>query len=62
MYESLEKVTKLLENQGYEINDPWDVVDAFEKKVAEYAGSKYAVSLDNCTNALFLCLKYLKAK
>ena len=61
MYESLEKVTKLLENQGYEINDPWDVVDAFEKKVAEYAGSKYAVSLDNCTNALFLCLKYLNA-
>ena len=61
MYEELEKVTKLLEEQGYEINDPWDVVDAFEKKVAEYAGSKYAVSLDNCTNAMFLCLKYLNA-
>ena len=36
-------------------------VDIFEKKIAEYAGSKYAVSVDNCTNALFLCLKYLKA-
>ena len=30
--------------------------------MAEYAGSKYAVSVDSCTNALYLCLKYLKAK
>ena len=37
------------------------VVDIFEKRMAEYAGSKYAVSVDNCTDALFLCLKYLKA-
>ena len=45
----------------YKLSDPWDVVDLFEKKVAEYAGSKYAVSVDNCTDGLFLCLKYLKA-
>lgn len=45
----------------YNVNDAWGVVDHFEKKMAEYAGSKYAVSLDNCTNGLFLCLKYLKA-
>lgn len=44
----------------YNLQDPWDVVDLFEKKVAEYAGSKYAVSVDNCTDALFLCLKYLE--
>ena len=61
MYESLEKITNLLESQGYTINDPWDIVDAFERKVATYAGSKFAVSVDNCTNAIFLCLKYLKA-
>jgi dTDP-4-amino-4,6-dideoxygalactose transaminase len=62
MYEPLEKVIVLLESQGYTINDPWDVVKAFEDKVAKFAGSKYAVATDSCTNALFLCLKYLKAK
>tara|TARA_Y100000310_G_C20320409_1_gene640476 strand:- start:129 stop:722 length:594 start_codon:yes stop_codon:yes gene_type:complete len=34
----------------------------FEEAVAEYTGSKYAVSVDSCTNALFLCCKYLKVK
>ena len=47
--------------KDYKLSDPWDVVDLFEKKLAEYAGSKYAVAVDNCTNALFLCLKYLNA-
>ena len=61
MLESLDKVIPLLQSQGYEINDPWDVVDAFEKKIAAYAGSKFAVAVDNCTDALFLCLKYLNA-
>ena len=46
--------------QKYNLKDAWDIVDLFEKKIAEYSGSKYAVSVDNCTNALFLCLKYLK--
>ena len=45
----------------YNLKDPWDIVDLFERKIATYAGSKYAVSVDNCTNALFLCLKYLNA-
>jgi len=47
--------------QKYNVSDAWGVVDLFEKKMASYAGSKYAVSVDNCTNALFLCLKYMKA-
>ena len=47
--------------QKYQVKDAWGVVDLFEKKMAAYAGSKYAVSVDNCTNALFLCLKYMKA-
>lgn len=34
----------------------------FEEEIAEYAGSKYAVSVDSCTNALFLCCKYLDVK
>lgn len=45
----------------YNVSDAWGVVDLFEKTIAEYAGSKYAVTVDNCTNALFLCLKYLEA-
>ena len=47
--------------EKYNVTDAWGVVDIFEKKIAEYAGSKYAVSVDNCTNAIFLCLKYIKA-
>lgn len=33
-------------------------VDEFEKTIAKFAGSKYAVAVDSCTNALFLCCKY----
>jgi dTDP-4-amino-4,6-dideoxygalactose transaminase len=50
-----------LQKKGYKINTPWDAVDIFEKKIAEFAGSKFAVAVDNCTDALFLCLKYLNA-
>jgi len=32
----------------------------FEEAVAEYTGSPYAVAVDSCTNALFLCCKYLE--
>lgn len=49
-------------DKGYKINDPWDAVTLFEEKLAEYAGSKYAVCLDSCSNALFLCLQYLNIK
>ena len=61
MFTSIEEIKPQLEKLGYQVHDPWDVVDAFEKMVAEYAGSKYAVCVDNCTNALFLCLKYVSA-
>ena len=62
MYKSLNEVVPVLEKQGYNIQDPWDVVDAFEDKVAKYAGSKYAVAVDSCTNGMFMALKYLGAK
>jgi len=61
MYSTLEHTIRTLNNEGYIVNDPWDVVEIFENKVAQYAGSKYAVATDNCTNSLFLCLKYLNA-
>ena len=51
-----------IKTQGYEWNDPRDVVDIFERKVAEFAGSKYAVSVDCCTHGVFLALKCVGAK
>lgn len=46
-------------SKGYQINDPWDCVTLFENELAIYSGSKYAVCVDSCSNAMFLCLKYL---
>jgi dTDP-4-amino-4,6-dideoxygalactose transaminase len=42
------------------MEDPWEVVRMFERSVAEYAGSRYAVAVDTGTAALFLACKYLK--
>jgi hypothetical protein len=42
------------------IHNPYKVVKMFEEEVANYTGAKYAVSVDSCTNALFLCLMYWK--
>lgn len=39
----------------------WDTVDFFEKEIAAYCGSRYAVATDSCTNSIFLCLKYLNS-
>ena len=38
-----------------------DVVGYFEEEVAEYCGSNFAVAVNSCTNAIGLCLQYLKA-
>jgi dTDP-4-amino-4,6-dideoxygalactose transaminase len=62
MYKDIKEIEVKLKDLGYDINDPWDIVEAFENMVAKYAGSKYAVAVDSCTNAMFLCLKYLNAK
>ena len=43
-------------------NNPYKVVQLFEEEVADYTNAPYAISVDNCTNAIFLCLKYLKHK
>ena len=41
------------------MTNPYEIVKMFEDKVAEYTGAPYAVAVDSCTNALFLCCKYL---
>ena len=41
------------------MSDAFQVVRDFEEKIAEYAGSKYAVTVDSCTNAIFLCCQYV---
>lgn len=43
-------------------HNPYKIVQMFEEEVALYTGAKYAVSVDSCTNALFLVCKYLNVK
>lgn len=40
------------------MNSPQTVVKMFEENIAEYTGAPYAVSCDNCTNALKMCCEY----
>jgi dTDP-4-amino-4,6-dideoxygalactose transaminase len=62
MYDPLrEYALEYLKEQSL-IEDAWDAVHLFETTMAEYAGSKYAIAIDNCTDAIFLCLKYLKCQ
>ena len=42
------------------LHNAYKIVKLFEEEVAEYTGAPFAVSIDNCTNALFLCLMYAK--
>ena len=43
-------------------HNPYKIIQMFEEEIAEYTGSPYAISLDSCTNAIFLCLKFLKVE
>ena len=43
-------------------HNPYDVTHKFEETVADYCGAPYGVAVDNATNGMFLCLKYLQAK
>lgn len=40
-------------------HNPYKIVKMLEEELAEYTGAPYVVSVDSCTNALFLCCKYL---
>ena len=37
-------------------------VKLFEQRIAEFTKSQYAIAVDTCTAALFLCCKYLEVK
>ncbi len=38
----------------------FEVVDRFEEALCEYTGAPYAVTVDSCTNAIFLCLAWTR--
>lgn len=44
------------------MNNPQRVVEMFEENMAEYTGAPYAVSCDNCTNAIKMCCAYYKVQ
>ena len=44
------------------MHNPFLEVEYFEKELAEYCGSKYAVAVDSCTSGLFLVFKFLNLK
>jgi len=43
-------------------HNPFKVVQMFEEEVAEYTGAPYAIAIDSCTDALFLCCHYHKVQ
>lgn len=46
----------------YSIVNDWDWVTHFEKTIAKYCGSHYALAVDSNTNAIKLLLEYLNIK
>ena len=44
------------------LHNPCKIVRMFEEEIAHYTGAPYAVSVDSCTNALFLMCYYHKVK
>lgn len=48
--------------QGRKKMNPYKVVEIFEKAMADFVGSPYAVAVDSCTNALFLVCFYHKVE
>ena len=43
-------------------HNPYKIVTLLEEEIADYTNAPYVVSIDSCTNALFLCCKYLEVK
>lgn len=40
----------------------YEIVAQFEQQICNYTKAPYAVAVDSCTNAIFLCCKYLNVK
>lgn len=43
-------------------HNPYKIVQMFEEEMSWYTGAPYAISVDSCTNALFLSCKYLEVE
>ena len=41
------------------LHNPYKIVRMFEEEIAHYTGAPHAISIDSCTNALFLICKYV---
>ena len=41
------------------LHNPYKIVQMFEEEVAHYTGAPHAISVNNCTNALFLACKWV---
>ena len=44
------------------LHSPYKIVQMFEEEMAHYTGAPYAVSMNSCTNALFLACKWINVK
>ena len=44
------------------LHNPFKIVRMFEEEIANLTGAPYAISVDSCTNALFLICKYLNVE
>ena len=44
------------------IHNPYKIVKMFEEELSNYTNAPYVVTVDSCTNALFLVCKYLNVK
>lgn len=51
-----------LSQHGLSFSETWQVVDHFERLIAEYFGAPMAVAVDCCTHALELCLRLEAAR
>ena len=58
-YQDINEVVKSLKNQ-YLTQGP--KINEFEKKIAKYVGSKYAVAVSSCTAGLHIALKAINFK
>lgn len=43
-------------------HNPYKIVQMFEEEIASLTGAPFAISVDSCTNALFLVCRYLKVQ
>lgn len=60
LFRSSRNDIELLSQYGLKFDKPWQVVDRFEKEIAKFFGSPFAVATDSCTHALELCLRALQ--